>query len=48
MKQMGWSYTDLMEVPYEEYLDHRRILSIEGKEEQKEQKKAERQAKRGA
>lgn len=46
MKEMGWSYQQLMDTPYEEYLNYRRIMSLENKEEIKQKKKQERQAKR--
>lgn len=45
MKEMGWSWEDLMEIPYERYLMTRRIVSIENKEEAKQVNKAESQAK---
>lgn len=45
MNEMGWSFQELMETPYETYLDISRIISLENKEELKEQKKAEREMK---
>lgn len=47
MQEMGWTYEDLMDTPYEVYLDTTRILSLESKEEEKEQKKVEARQKQG-
>lgn len=46
MKEMGWSYEDLMELPYDEYLNYSRIMSLEKKEEKKESERQQRKAKR--
>ena len=40
MKEMGWTWQELMETPYEEYLKIKRILSIEAKKKQRETEKA--------
>lgn len=42
MREMGWSFEDLMSTPFERYLDTSRIISLTKKEEQKKQKKTER------
>lgn len=45
MREMGWSYQELLDTPYEQFLKTRRIVNIEKKEEkrQKEQQKKEAQ-----
>lgn len=45
MKEMGWSYEELMNTPYETYLDISRIMSIENKEEEKQTNQMEKQVK---
>lgn len=47
MQELGWSYQELMACPYEEYLNYRRIMTLEKKEEMKKKKQQERQAKQG-
>lgn len=44
MEEMSWSYDDLMNCPYEKYLDYSRIASLESKNRKKEAKKNERKA----
>lgn len=39
---MGWSYDELMDCPYEEFLNYKRIMTLESKEEQKEKQKQQR------
>ena len=39
MREMGWTYEELMECPYEKYLDITRIMSLESKETKRKQKK---------
>jgi len=41
MKEMGWTYQELMETPYEMFLDITRIQTLEAKYEQKKNKKME-------
>lgn len=48
MKEMGWSHEQLMDCPYEQYLDYRRIMSIEAKEKKKEQEKRKKKQQRSA
>lgn len=44
MQEMGWSYEELMDTPYDRYLDISRMLSLESKHKQKKSSKAERKA----
>lgn len=44
MQELGWSYQDLMNCPYEEYLNYRRLMALEKKEEIKEKKRQQRKA----
>ena len=39
MSELGCSYNQLMDTPYEKYLDFRRLLNLEKKEEKKEQER---------
>ena len=39
MEKLSWSYEDLMNCPYEKYLDYTRILSLEAKHQKKQEKK---------
>lgn len=47
MQELGWSYEELMNCPYEQYLNYRRIMTLEKKEEVQEKERQQRQAKRG-
>jgi len=38
MQEMSWSYEDLMNCPYEKFLEYKRIMSLETKEKKKKQK----------
>lgn len=44
MNEMGWTWEDLMNTPYEEYLKISRIISLEKKEESKQEDKIEEEA----
>lgn len=46
MQELGWSYEELMDCPYERYLDYRRLMSLEAKEKKKEQERQKRKQKR--
>lgn len=46
MKEMGWSWEQLMNIPFERYLEVSRIISLESKKEAKEQEKMEQKAQR--
>lgn len=43
MKEYSLGYNELMEFPYEKYLEFAKILSLESKEEKKKQNQSERQ-----
>jgi len=43
MEKFCMSHQDLMDMPYDRYLEFSKIYSLEKKEEQKKQKKQERQ-----
>ena len=43
MEEMSWSYRDLLDCPYEKYLEYSRIMALEKKQEKKEQDKIESQ-----
>lgn len=44
MAEFSIGYKDLMDFPFERYLEHAKILNLEKKEEKKEKKRAERKA----
>lgn len=46
MENFGISYQQLLETPYEKYLDFRRIARLEAKEEKKQMEKQKKQADR--
>ena len=46
MKEMGWSYEELMNTPYNEYLNFTRLMSIEKKEKKKQGERQQRRVKR--
>lgn len=41
MEQFGWSWDELMDIPYEVYLDLTRIKSLEAKKKKQEQEKTQ-------
>lgn len=45
MKEMGWTYQELLDTPYKMYLNISRIMSLENKEKMRQKKQAERGAK---
>lgn len=42
MSELGWSYEELMNCPYEQYLNYRRLMSMEAKEKKKQQERQKR------
>ena len=47
MEKFSLAYDDLMNFPYEKYLEFQKIMAREAKEEKEEQAKAEKQANTG-
>jgi uncharacterized short protein YbdD (DUF466 family) len=45
MEEFSIGYNELMEFPYERYLEHSKILNLEKKEEKRRQERQEKKAK---